>query len=66
MKPFHFFQANSLRVHVCNLNLAVYVFPGVVTVQLSIVCSNYKVQVANQPDQIGTNPTRLPTTIDGV
>jgi len=29
------------------LNLEVYVFLGVVTVQLGIVCSNYKVQVAN-------------------
>ncbi len=34
-------------VQVCNLNLEVYVFLGVVTVQLGIVCSNYKVQVAN-------------------
>ena len=37
----------SLRVQVCNLNLEVYVFLGVVTVQLGIICSNYKVQVAN-------------------
>ena len=35
------------RVQVCNLNLEVYVFLGDVTVQLGIVCSNYKVQVAN-------------------
>jgi len=37
----------TLRVQVCNLNLEVYVFLGVVTVQLGFVCSNYKVQVAN-------------------
>jgi len=36
-----------LRVQACNLNLEVYVFLGVATVQLGIVCSNCKVQVAN-------------------
>ncbi len=41
------FVSRSLRVQVCNLNLAVYVFPGVVTVQLGIAYPNYKVQVAN-------------------
>ncbi len=40
-------QICTLRVEVCNLNLRVYVFPGVVTVQLGIVCSNYTVQIAN-------------------
>jgi len=43
--PLHVFLPP--RVQVCNLNLEVYVFLGVVTVQLGIVCSNYKVQVAN-------------------
>ena len=43
-----------LRVQVCNLNLEVYVFLGVVTVQLGIVCSNYKVQVATlNPPNVG-------------
>ena len=37
----------TLRVQVCNLNLEVSVFPGVVTVRLGIACSNPKVQVAN-------------------
>ena len=42
------------RVQVCNLNLEVYVFLGVVIVQLDIVCSNYKVQVANLNPQRAT------------
>ncbi len=42
-----FLEGKPLRVQVCNLNLKVYVLLGVVTVQLGIVCSNYKVQVAN-------------------
>ena len=46
------------------MNLEVYVFPGVVTVQPGIVCSNYKVQVANLNPPIGRS--RLPTAIDGV
>jgi len=43
----------SMRVQVCNLNLKVDIFPGVVTVQPGIACSNYKVQVAN------LNPQRI-------
>ncbi len=39
---------SALRVQVCNLNLEVYVFLGVVTVQLGIACSNYRVQVTNR------------------
>gem|GEM_PF-5679000 len=37
-KSFHQRDAvkDPLRVHVCNLNLEVYVFPGIVTVQLGI------------------------------
>jgi|GEM_PF-4755581 len=38
------FDNTTLRVQVCNLNLEVYVFLGVVTVQLGIACSNYRVQ----------------------
>jgi len=53
-----------LRVQVCNWNPEVYVFLGVVTVQLGIACSNYKVQVANLNPPIGRS--RLPTAIDGV
>jgi len=45
------------------LNLEVYVFLGVVTVQLGIACSNYTVQVANLNPPIGRS--RLPTAIDG-
>jgi len=37
----------ALRVQVCNLNLEVYVFLGVVTVLSGIARSNSKVQVAN-------------------
>ncbi|GEM_PF-5303574 len=37
----------SLRVQVCNLNLRVYVFLGVVTVRLVIARSNPRVQIEN-------------------
>jgi len=55
-----------LRVQVCNLNLEVYVFLGVVTVQLGIACSNYKVQVANlnPPVLVGAVSRRRLTVYD--
>jgi len=56
----------TLRVQVCNLNLEVYVFLGVVTVQLGVVCSNYKVQVTNlnPPDLVGAVFRRRLTVYD--
>jgi len=38
------------------LNLKVYVFLGVVTVQSVIACSNCKVQIANLNPPRGQNP----------
>jgi len=49
------------------LNLEVYVFLGVVTVQRGIVCSNYKVQVANlnPPERLSDSESTFPGNILG-
>jgi len=51
---------------ISKFNLGVYVFPGVVTVQLGIVYSNYTVQVANlnPPDLVGAVSRRRLTVHD--
>ncbi len=45
--PHPWVLTHPLRVQVCNLNLKVYVFLGVVAVQSGIARSNPKVQVTN-------------------
>jgi|GEM_PF-3175921 len=45
--------SHQLWVQVCNLNRKVYVFLGVATVQLGIVCPNPMVQISNPNPPMG-------------